>query len=110
MNNINKLLSTGSVLASLLLAQPGFAGVETPRIDQRQTKQERRIEQGVDSGALTEREANRLEHQQMRIDHQEEAAKADGVVTPAERARLTHQQNKASRNIARKKHNLRRQN
>jgi len=80
----------------------------TPRIDQRQENQQMRIEQGEQSGALTPREATRLEHQQMRIERQEQAAKADGVVSNVERARLTHQQNKASRNIARKKHNLRR--
>lgn len=108
MHNIHHFLYTGALLASLGWAQPSFAGLETPRIDDRQANQARRIEQGQASGALTEREANRLEHQQMRIDHQEGAAKADGVVTNAERARLTHQQNKANRNIARKKHNLRR--
>ncbi|CAD6876410.1 hypothetical protein [Methylomonas fluvii] len=108
MNNINRFLLSGALLAFFGLAQPCFAGIETPRIDQRQENQERRIEQGEASGALTNREANRLEHQQMRIERQEAAAKADGVVTAGERARLTHQQNKASRNIARKKHNLRR--
>jgi uncharacterized membrane protein YebE (DUF533 family) len=108
MNNISKFLLSSALLASIGLAQPCYAGLETPRIDQRQENQERRIEQGEASGALTNREANRLEHQQMRIEHQEAAAKADGVVTAGERARLTHQQNKASRNIARKKHNLRR--
>jgi hypothetical protein len=50
-----------------------------------------------------------LENQQDRIERMEDRAKADGVVTRAERARLTHRQNKASRNIYRKKHNLRRQ-
>ncbi|WKJ88987.1 hypothetical protein QZJ86_13250 [Methylomonas montana] len=109
MKNISKILWSGALFASVGLAQPCFAGLETPRIDQRQENQERRIEQGEASGALTNREANRLEHQQMRIEHQEDAAKADGTVTPVERARLTHQQNKASRNIARKKHNVRRQ-
>lgn len=109
MNNISKILWSGALFASVGLAQPCFAGLDTPRIDQRQANQEKRIEQGIDSGALTNRETNRLEHQQTRIDHQEDAAKADGRMTPAERARLTHQQNKASRNIARKKHNLRRQ-
>lgn len=108
MNHIHKILLNGGLIGSLLLAQSCFAGAETPRIDQRQENQERRIEQGAESGALTNREEHRLEHQQMRIERQEEAAKADGVVTPGERARLTHQQNKASRAIARKKHNLRR--
>lgn len=109
MNNIKKILVNCGLIATFTLAQPCFAGLDTPHIDQRQINQERRIEQGIESGALTNREANRLEHQQMRIERQEQAAKADGVVTRAERARLTHQQNMASRNIARKKHNLRRQ-
>jgi hypothetical protein len=108
MNNISKFLLPGALLAVFGLAQPCFAGLETPHSDQRQENQDKRIEQGEASGALTNREATRLEHQQMRIEHQEVAAKADSVVTAGERARLNHQQNKASRNIARKKHNLRR--
>ena len=108
MNNISTFLLSGALLACLGSAQPCFADMETPRIDQRQANQDRRIDQGEASGALTEREANRLEHQQMRIERQEDAAKADGLVTGGERARLTHQQNKASRAIARKTHNLRR--
>lgn len=107
MNNIAKIVSTTALLAAIGFCQPGVAG--TPRIDQRQIDQERRIEQGEASGELTTREANRLEHQQTRIERQEANAKADGVVTNTERARLTHQQNKADRAIARKKHNLRRQ-
>lgn len=109
MKNISKILWSGALLASIGWVPPCFAGIDTPRIDQRQANQERRIEQGETAGALTDREANRLENQQMRIEHQKDAAKADGVVTKAERARLTHQQHKANRNIARKKHNLRRQ-
>ncbi|ANE55197.1 MULTISPECIES: hypothetical protein [Methylomonas] len=95
------------LLAVTTLCQTAWADVDMPRVDRRQEIQEQRIEQGIESGELTRREANRLERQQMRIERQENAAQADGVVTPAERARLNHQQNKASRNIARKKHNLR---
>ena len=79
---------------------------DTPGIDQRMENQQRRIDQGVQSGELTPREARRLETQQSRIENRLEAAKSDGVVTAGERARLTHQQNRASRNIFRKKHNL----
>jgi uncharacterized membrane protein YebE (DUF533 family) len=107
MSNNDRFFVKCALISSIFLAQPCFAGLDTPRIDHRQENQGRRIEQGEQSGALTHREAARLEHQQMRIEHQEQAAKADGVVTNVERARLTHQQNKASRNIARKKHNLR---
>lgn len=109
MNNIEKILVGGAILTSVGLAHPCFAGAATPGIDQRQLNQERRIQQGIASGALTEHEANQLERQQDRIERHEAAVKADGVVTAGERASLTHQQNVASRNIARKKHNLRRQ-
>ena len=109
MNNIEKILLAGAVLASVGLAQPCFAGAATPGVDQRQFNQERRIQQGIESGALTNHEANQLERQQDRIERHEAAVKADGVVTARERASLTRQQNMASRNIARKKHNLRRQ-
>ena len=102
------IASAGLLLASLTLSPYSAADVNTTRIDQRQENQQERIERGVDSGRLTEHEANRLENQQTRIDNREEAAKADGIVTPAERARLSHQQNKANRNIRRKTHNLRR--
>lgn len=107
MKNTYKNLLTGGLLLGFGLSQTCIAGADTPRMDQRQLNQDRRIEQGLESGELTRREAARLEHQQMRIEHQEAAAKADGIVTRGERARLTHQQNKASRNIARKNHNLR---
>ncbi len=109
MNNIEKILLSGAILASAGLAQPCFADPATPVVDQRQFNQERRIQQGIESGALTEHEANQLERQQDRIERHEANAKADGVVTARERASLTRQQNMASRNIARKKHNLRRQ-
>lgn len=81
-----------------------YAQAETPGIDQRQANQERRIDQGIASGQLNQREANRLDREQNRIDRMENRAKADGVVTDRERARITHEQNQASRHIAREKH------
>ena len=79
-------------------------GTETPKIDQRQANQERRIDQGVASGQLNEREAARLNKQQNHIDNMENKAKADGVVTKKERSKIHNAQDKASRNIAREKH------
>lgn len=92
--------------AFLALSMPvlALAQVATPGIDQRQLNQERRIEQGVASGSLTQREANRLERGQQRIDNMEARAKADGVVTRQERARLQHAENVQSREIYREKH------
>ncbi len=91
--------------AAVLTGSLAFAqSAETPGIDQRQANQERRIDQGVASGQLTEREANRLNRQQERINKMEDRAKSDGVVTAKERARINAAQNRASRNIAREKH------
>lgn len=81
-----------------------YAEADTPVIDQRQANQEKRIDQGIASGQLNEREANRLNTQQEHINKVEDKAKADGVVTKGERARINHAQDRASRHIAREKH------
>ena len=95
-------------IAAALMASAAFAGpTDDPRIQQRELNQERRIDQGVASGALTPRETGRLEAQQAKIRQDEERMKSDGVLTKAERRKLTREQNRASRNIYRKKHNLR---
>lgn len=79
-------------------------GANTPRIDQRQANQEKRIDQGIASGQLNKRETRRLERQQTAVNKAEDKAKADGTVTAQERKRLTKAQNHASRSIARQKH------
>lgn len=73
-------------------------------IDQRQTNQEKRIDQGAASGQLTEREASRLNKQPEHINKMEDKAESDGVVTKRERAKVEHAQDRASRHIAREKH------
>ena len=81
-----------------------FAQAETPVIDQRQANQEQRIDQGVASGQLNEREANRLNKQQEHVNKMEDRAKSDGVMTKKERARIGAAQDRASRHIVREKH------
>lgn len=99
-------MKTIQALAAIAIALPtlAFAQANTPGIDQRQANQERRIDQGVASGSLTQREANRLERGQQRIDNMENRAKADGVVTGRERARLHQAQDTQSARIYRQKH------
>jgi len=89
---------------TLLMAGMAFAEAETPVIDQRQENQEQRIDTGIESGHLNEREAYRLNKQQDHIDNMENRAKADGVMTKKERARISAAQDRASRHIAREKH------
>lgn len=93
-------------VALLSMCAPSFvlAQAETPRIDQRQANQERRIDQGIASGQLNEREATRLNNQQEHIDKMEDKAKSDGAVTKKERARISHAQDRTSSHIARQKH------
>ena len=56
---MKKLLLAVSAM-TLMMSGIVFAQAETPVIDQRQANQDRRIDQGVASGQLNEREANRL--------------------------------------------------
>lgn len=76
----------------------------TPGIDKRQEMQQKRIDQGVQSGELNKREAARLERHQDRVSKMEDKAKADGTVTKKERAALHHAQNNESQRIHRQKH------
>ncbi len=104
---------TSSLLISVLaaLALPVFAQTApakdpaaTPGIDKRQAEQQKRIDQGVQSGQLTSKEAARLEKGQERVQKMEDKAKADGNVTKQERARIEQAQNTQSRHIAKEKH------
>jgi hypothetical protein len=100
-----RTVSFVTLLAAASIALPAFAQVQsTPRVDQRQANQERRIEQGVKSGSLTEKEAARLEKGQAHVQKMENKAAADGKVTKKERERLEHAQNNQSRKIYRQKH------
>ena len=95
------------LLVSLIVAAaavPVYAQTATPGIDARKERQQQRIDQGVASGELNQREAARLEREQGRIAAHEEKAKADGVVTKEERRELNREQNRASRHIAKEKH------
>jgi len=96
-----------AVIISIMAGGAARAGTNDPVIQQRELNQEQRIQQGVNSGQVTPREAGRLDAQQARIQQQESRMKSDGQLTNRERAKLTREQNRASRNIYRKKHNLR---
>ena len=99
------MLRTLTAIVVAALALPAFAQTQsTPRIDARQANQDRRIEQGEKSGALTAKEAARLEKGQAGVQKMENRAAADGKVTAKERARIEHAQDKQSRRIYRQKH------
>ena len=96
--NITAMVFCAFSIPGLVLAQ------STPRIDQRQQNQEKRIEQGEKSGALNTKEAARLDKGQARVQKMENKALADGKVTNKEKAHIEHAQNLQSKRIYREKH------
>jgi len=71
----------------------------------RDTEQQSRIEQGLQSGQLSTREASSLEHQEQRIDRTEARDMRDGTLTSGEKAQIQREQNHVSGDIYRDKHN-----
>ena len=100
--------SAALALAIAVISGGAFAQTSgttsTPRIDQRQENQARRIDKGVQSGALNEKEAARAEKGQQRVQKAEDKAVADGKVTAKERRKIEHMQDQQSKKIHREKH------
>ncbi len=85
---------------------PNSASSERMQADvQRNVNQEKRIENGEKSGALTNREAGKLERGQAHVDRKEARAAADGHVGAAEQSRIQASENHQSKRIFKKKHN-----
>jgi len=99
-------LKTITLAATLAVASIGAFAQVTPRVDQREIKQDQRIQNGVASGQLNAKETYRLEQQQARLNGAETQAKADGKVTAKERAHLDNMQDRASHNIRHQKHDV----
>lgn len=107
---MKRILTAVAMAAGLFVLGAGAyaQGGNTPGIDRREVRQQKRIVRGVESGRLTTREAIRLEAQQGRVHAMEARAKADGTVTAKERVRIQRAQNRTSRNIYRQKHDAQR--
>lgn len=101
------LLLALTMTSGITLAQ-STGTASTARIDQRQANQQQRIDRGVKSGALTQKEAARLQKGQQRIGRMETKAMADGKMTPRERRRIEQAQNAQSRKIYEEKHDKQR--
>jgi hypothetical protein len=72
---------------------------------QRNVNQEKRIEQGVQSGSLTKRETGKLEQGQAQVNRMEAKAARDGRISKHEQAAIQHKENRQSKGIFNKKHN-----
>ena len=91
-------------VAVFVLGASAVSMASTPRINKREYHEQQRINQGIRSGELTRREAERLEAGIAKIRVDERYAKSDGNVSPRERARLNRELNRESRAIYRQKH------
>jgi hypothetical protein len=98
---LGKLIGAAAVAAAF--AAPALAQT-TGTVVQRNVNQQERIEQGLQSGQLTTREAAKLEGEEARVEKAESRALKDGKLSPEERARIDRAQNQVSRDIYREKH------
>ena len=77
---------------------------------QRNINQQQRIEYGVQSGSLTNREAAKLERGQAKVAKAEASAGRDGHVSGNEQARVQSAENHQSKHIYRQKHDAQQKN
>ncbi len=92
------------VVASGLIGNTAFAQA-VQEDQQRDVNQQERIEQGLQSGQLSTREAGQLERGQQQIDRTEARDLQNGSINAGEQARLNANENKESTAIYDDKHN-----
>lgn len=100
-----KKISLIASAAMALMTSAVFAQTPAQTTVQRDVNQQQRIENGLQSGKLTTREAAALEREQSKVDKMQARDMKDGKVTAAERQRLAAAQNKVSRDIETAKNN-----
>ena len=89
-----------------ITGDPNSASSQRMQADvQRNVNQETRIEQGVKSGQLTNREGANLEKGQARVDSKEAKAGANGHISADEQRNIQAAENHQSKRIYNKKHN-----
>lgn len=102
-------MKTSLIAAAALDLLTGAAMAQTPAAPaapvtaqttvQRDVNQQQRIENGLQSGKITTREAGLLERDEAKVDKLQAKDMKDGKLSPAERRQLRAAQNKASRDI-----------
>lgn len=103
MKTVVKTLAAISIC--LIATSPAYAGHSKGRLIDRMERQQERIENGIESGKLTRREAKRLKKQQHRIRRLAHEFREDGRLSKDERRIITAKLDKASKRIWKFKHN-----
>ena len=93
------------LLAMSVLATAAWAQTPAEQDQQRNINQQQRIEQGLQSGQLSTKEAGSLERQEKHVDNMEARDLKNGSMSAGEQARLNAAQNKVSSDIYADKHN-----
>lgn len=98
-------MRTTIIAAALVLSLGTVAQADDPpAIKERLGNQQDRIEQGVDNGELTRKEARRLREGQGEVRDMRQDAREDGVVTQRERQAIKREQKDQSQRIYDQKH------
>lgn len=98
-------LSIALVVAALMGTAAWAAPPQTQEVTQRDLNQQNRVEQGLQSGQLSTREAGQLEKDESHIDKMEARDLKNGKLSPQETARINAAQNRVSNQIYADKHN-----
>ena len=102
---MTRLRTAIATITLIAFTAPAFAADHPKNINKRQAVQQRRIAEGIESGALTPRETATLEKQEARINALEaKDRKSGGGLSPKERAELNGLLNSESRRIYKQKH------
>ena len=96
---------TLQLLAMSVLTSAAWAQTPAEQDQQRDVNQQQRIEQGLQSGQLSTKEAGSLERQEQHVDNMEAHDLKNGSMSAGEQARLNAAQNKVSGDIYADKHN-----
>ena len=96
---------TLQLIAISVLTTAAWAQTPAEQDQQRNVNQQQRIEQGLQSGQLSTKEAGSLERQEKHVDNMEARDLKNGSMSAGEQARLNAAQNKVSSNIYADKHN-----
>jgi hypothetical protein len=86
------------------VAKPSSRPKHQNSINARQNRQEKRIEQGVASGELTNKEAAKLNKRQDKLEQKEARMRSDGELSNKERAKLQKDLRKSNKAIKKQKH------
>lgn len=101
MKRITGVIMTGALLV-VTLTQPFLA--RAGEIEERQRRQQGRIAEGIEGGALTPKEAAKLEGKEAHIQREKKRMRKDGKLSAKEKAKLNRDLNKTSKEIYKEQH------